>query len=112
MHWARTDGKTAPKPSWQRHHPPISLTHSLPLPTAPVCRLYAAAWRRHTPVLRVVLLFYIYSLPILTSIDAMHAISPAPSKVSQQPLLAAAKGTTNVAGSAGAARVHPLLLHA
>lgn len=46
-----------------------------------ISTLYAAAWRRHTPVLRVVLLFYIYSLPILTSIDAMHAISPAPSKV-------------------------------
>ncbi|PRW44962.1 permease urea carboxylase system [Chlorella sorokiniana] len=51
------------------------------LAMALISTLYAAAWRRHTPLLRVVLLFYIYSLPILTSVDAMHAISPAPSKV-------------------------------
>lgn len=45
------------------------------------CRIYSAAWQRHTPLLRVLLLLFIYQLPILTSVDAMHAISPAPSTV-------------------------------
>lgn len=98
MHASRASGwrdghrgqLAAALPATQHTHTHTRFTCPLP----PACRLYAAAWRRHAPVLRVVLLFYIYSLPILTSIDAMHAISPAPSKVSQQPLSAAAKAGT------------------
>jgi hypothetical protein len=40
---------------------------------------YPEACRRHTPLLRIAVLVYMYTMPILTSVDAMHAITPAPS---------------------------------
>lgn len=44
-------------------------------------RTHCELYRRHGAKLRLALLTYGYTMPLLTSADAMHAFSPAPSAV-------------------------------
>lgn len=66
------------------------------------CRLRPEAYRRHGPLLRLLLLLWGFGMPALTSLEVMHAFTPAPSSVrdAEQCLL----GTSSCAACISSAR--------
>lgn len=88
----------------------ISFIHRSWLST---CRRHTAAYRRHGPLLRMLLLCWAYAMPVLASRDAMHAFSPAPSTVCALPALSASAfllARSIPAYQHHRATLHPLLI--
>ena len=72
--------KLCPHLSWQETAQNLVLLGCL-AGLAVASRCHPQAYHRHGPKLRLALLTYGYAMPVLTSPDAMHAFTPAPSQV-------------------------------